>query len=439
LTHNAPFKVSATWPKSPAASVRDVAHIRISIGGDLLTQLADVETNVNRDYLRASAVSMALWFADNWWRLRWESLRNGFVPSADWRMRHELTFGPGGTMWPPLMIYGTGTSVVLAPTFGAKVSSGPLRFLDLTNVWSIEGKIFEVGFDEFFGSVTAACSNALDGPALASLLDELRQERADPELAAWRSLEARLGYDPDEAPDGLIEGLSAMENALGERAVEEAAVAAPGERAQRALEEAVEASKASSIIADLDVARTVDLSALQSASSTPWQLAEYAASKVRETIGMREGPILGHPFADILGVRWEELKEAPATARRLEYAARLKQKRTSERLALQSKPATDRRFELSRMIGDSIWSANENFGVVSRAKTERQKFQRAFAQSLLCPFSEVRNHVELSGPTEKQIADAAKYFHVRPSVVQTLLVNKGVLPRETLAERLEAA
>jgi hypothetical protein len=203
------------------------------------------------------------------------------------------------------------------------------------------------------------------------------------------------------------------------------------------LQDAVEASNASPLLANLEVADTVDVSSLPDLVS-PWQLGEFAAHKVRDVIGMQEGPILGHAFADVLHIRWEDLKAAPATARKLEFAARLKHRERS-RLALQMNTAVDRRFELSRMIGDAIWSRKENFGVVSRAKTERQKFQRAFAQSLLCPFSELRKRIDLSCPTEEQIDSAGRYFHVRPSVVRTLLVNKGVLPRETLAERLEAA
>jgi hypothetical protein len=437
LSQDPRFRVSATWPTPPGPEQRDVAHISISVGENFLTRLADVEINANRNYLRASAVSLALWCADNWWRLRWEPLHDARMPSVNWRLRHELTAGPGGTMWPPLMIYGTGVRVVLSPPFGSSVSSGPIRFIEVSNVWSIDGKLFEAGLDEFFCSVVNFCSKAQDGVALKTLVEQLQNERADPELAAWRRLEARLGYDPDEAPDHLIKALSEMENKLGEHAVEEAAVAAPGERAQRALEEAVEASNASPLVVNLEVVNNVDVRSLPDLLS-PWQIGEFAAHKVRDVIGMQEGPILGHAFADVLHIRWEDLRAAPATAQKLEFAARLKHDRTS-RLALQRKTAVDRRFELSRMIGDSIWNSEENFGVVSRAKTERQKFQRAFAQCLLCPFSELRKRIDLSGPTDEQIVSAARYFHVRPSVVLTLLVNKGVLPRETLAERLEAA
>jgi hypothetical protein len=438
LSSDTPFSVSASWPTPPGPGERDLAHISISAGDSMFTRLADVETNANRDYVRASAVSLALWFADNWWRLRWESLRDARTPSADWRLHHELTSGPGGTMWPPLMIYGTGARVVLSPPFGSAVSTGPLRFIEVSHVCPVDGKVFEDGLDKFFFFVVDLCSEAQDGPVLRNLLQQLQNERGDQELEAWRSLEARLGYDPDDAPDELINSLSEMENRLGEHAIEEAAVAVPGARAPRALEEAVEASEASPLLANLEVADAVDLSASFDSESA-WQLGEFAARKVRNAIGMPEGPILGHAFGDILRIPWEKLKTAPATARKLEYAARLKQGETSARLALQMKTPSDRRFELSRMIGDFIWSREEEFGVVSRAKTERQKFQRAFAQSLLCPFSELHKRIDLLGPTEEQIGSAARYFHVRPSVVQTLLVNKGVLPRETLAERLEAS
>ena len=109
------------------------------------------------------------------------------------------------------------------------------------------------------------------------------------------------------------------------------------------------------------------------------------------------------------------------------------------KLALQTSQPIDRRFELARIVGDAVWTGDDAFGVISRAKTERQKFQRAFAQSLLCPFDGLLERIDPVDPSDEQIDAAAAHFNVRPSVVQTLLVNKGILPRETLAERLEAA
>jgi hypothetical protein len=432
------FQIDAEWPAKPADGGRDVANLRIRVGDQVLTELAEVGADTLRDHLRTSAVTLALWFADNWWRLRWESLQDGRRPTADWRVRHEMTSAPGGTIWPPIMIYGAGARVVLAPVFGANVSLGPVRFLDLNIVHVLDGEAYESGLDAFLDAVVDVCARAQDGAALRALLTQLRDERADEEVAAWRSLEARLGYDPDEAPDALMERLSVLEDELGKRAVEEAATAAPGAESSAVLEEAVEASRASAIEADLSILTPVDPERLDPAV-TPWRLGEEAAQAVRRRLGLTPGALPEDAYSDLLRTSWSAVKSASATARRLPYAARMRTPDAKTKIALQTIASVDRRFEMARVIGDEIWAMQDRFGVISRAKTERQKFQRAFAQSLLCPFSDLQRHVDLAGPSDLQIRSAARFFDVRPSVVQTLLVNKGVLPRETLEERLEAA
>jgi hypothetical protein len=104
------------------------------------------------------------------------------------------------------------------------------------------------------------------------------------------------------------------------------------------------------------------------------------------------------------------------------------------RLALQAKASVDRRFD-SR---GAIWTFGEDFGVISRVKTERQKFQRAFAQSLFCTFPDLRRQIDLTGPSEEEVFDAARYFRSVPASFRRRWYS-GVLPRETLEQRLEAA
>ncbi len=91
------------------------------------------------------------------------------------------------------------------------------------------------------------------------------------------------------------------------------------------------------------------------------------------------------------------------------------------------------------MLGDAIWSNDADFGLVSRAKTDRQKCQRAFAQSLLCPYDALTDSIDMSAPSDIQITGAAQKFHVRESVITSLLAYKGVLLFENLEQRLEAA
>lgn len=431
------FHIRADWRDATSPGERDVARIRVEAGEQVLSRVLDVQSGEVRDYFRASGVSLAFWLVDNWWRLRWEPLSSA-RPSYDWRQRHELTSAGGGYNWPPIMAYGTGPRVVVAPAFGARPSRGPIRHLEMDTVHVMPALHFEAALDRFVGQVISTCASAKDGEALAKLFAQLQDERADPQVSAWRALEARLSFDPDEAPEGLIEDLGAKEKALGREGVEEAAMASPGIRSAEVLNLLLEASKASGLRISSSLADDVDPSSFDPREPA-WRWGEDAAIAVRKALGVPMGVFHSQAFSDLLQTPWDQLAKAPATAYRLPYGALVRQGSANASLALQMRPPALRRFELARMVGDMIWMKGEALGVISRAKTERQKFQRAFAQSLLCPFSEVRHYINLEDPTRAQMLRAARTLGVDVSAIETLLVNRNVLPRETLLERLEAA
>jgi Zn-dependent peptidase ImmA (M78 family) len=98
----------------------------------------------------------------------------------------------------------------------------------------------------------------------------------------------------------------------------------------------------------------------------------------------------------------------------------------------------NRRFELCRLIADGLVASEGDLllpATVSR--TSRQKFQRAFAQEFLCPFDALRERLGPSVPADEDIEDAAAHFEVSPLVIQTTLVNKGILPRDLLSANSE--
>ena len=64
------FQFSAAWPKNSD----DVAEIFLCVGDSVISRIADTKKGTVRDYFRASSTSLALWLADNWWRLRWETI-----------------------------------------------------------------------------------------------------------------------------------------------------------------------------------------------------------------------------------------------------------------------------------------------------------------------------------------------------------------------------
>lgn len=435
MTVSKHFDLSAVWPTGSD----DVAEIYLRVGDMVISRIADTQKGTLRDSFRASATSMALWLADNWWRLRWETISSFRYPSADWRLRHELNSASGGALWPALTIYSSGGRIAFAPSMGNKFVNGPQTYFPF-QIGMVAANEYEHALDSFFDAVLGHCAKSEDGKALHVLLQQISTERNDPELTGWRRLEACLGFDPDAAPDDVIHALVGLESIAGEDGVEEAAHAAPGAESAQALKAAIDAAEQSTVEIDLSSAKGLLDGCAFDNNANPWESAEAAARKLRSLVGVNKNLLSHANFADILKVRWIDLKSASATARNLPYGSRLGDAGKS-RVALQNPPALPaymRRFELARQIGDAVWQNGSGFGIVSRAKSDRQKFQRAFATSLLCPFERLQQVIEVhklrDEDIDKNIDYAARKFNVHRTVVRNQLVYKGCLPYENSNE-----
>jgi len=147
------------------------------------------------------------------------------------------------------------------------------------------------------------------------------------------------------------------------------------------------------------------------------------------------GPLRNKRLADILGVQVDALQHNLGKSDYLAYGLRLWRNHGANAQVIlpKSRWSHDRRFEFSRALGDAIWSSNEQMGPLAASKTARQKFQRAFAQSLLCPFEDLLSYINTVEPSEADFTAAARYFHVSERVVKTLLVNKSIVARERLS------
>jgi len=66
------------------------------------------------------------------------------------------------------------------------------------------------------------------------------------------------------------------------------------------------------------------------------------------------------------------------------------------------------------------------------SKTRRQKFQRAFAQEFLCPYSDLVSYLNSAEPSDVAMEDAAHHSDASARMVATILINKGDLERSFL-------
>ncbi len=66
------FFLQARWPDGLWSAEDEIAQITIRVSDKILTRLADASSGETRNYVLAPPVPLALWFIENWWRLRYE-------------------------------------------------------------------------------------------------------------------------------------------------------------------------------------------------------------------------------------------------------------------------------------------------------------------------------------------------------------------------------
>jgi len=421
------------------AGLLDPCRIRIGTADVIFTRLLREPSNQSDDYLLASPAALAFWICDNWWRLRWESIPAG-GPAAPWRLAHDLAAIGGGYAWPRLCIWGDVDRIGFLCHSDPVGVVGPVRYLTDALLY-VGASAFETEVDAFLDRVADRQRGfGSDRDALRALIAALRTERDDPELARWRRLEARLGFDPDQGPDELVESADTLANRFGLEAVEEALTAVPGGEASRTLERELSIAREQGEVCDFSAVLSAVDPIIRDPQEAPWVAAERTAGLVRAIAGIGHDPLRNKRLADLLGVRTEVFQKVLNTSNRT-YGLRLAEgaDAKSQSVSLRSRWPQARRFELCRALGDALWSRNEVMGPLTKTSTARQKFQRTFAQSLLCPFEDLKAYLETDHPDEDDIAAAAVHFHVANRVVETVLVNKKLIERERLVDRLEAA
>lgn len=376
---------------------------------------------VNRT-AHVSSYPLAYWLAANWWRLCWESPRKpSHLNDQDWLMSHNVGAAAGGFYWPNLTIASDGESVHLQQV-ATRETSAPLRYLDNLSEW-ISIKEFEHGVSAFVEqSLDRLSSKNVLNTDLHQLWEEVTAERNDPLRFKQRRLEARLGCDPDEAPEALISQLLGMMAENGESAVEEVAQAV-GQQAPQTLS-ALEGELKDSF--KLELPMTKNLKDLSMSTGTPWQRGYRLASKLREFWSLPNGKLSNEKFSECVSLSCEAITRSESST----YPVALGKRNGQEKISfhLGKTRVEQRRFMLARLIGDAIINdPSERLLPCTDVGTARQKFQRAFAQEFLCPYSDVLEYLGTESPDEDQKESAAEHFEVSPFMISHIFENHGAL------------
>jgi len=432
------FKIELEWLESSDREPVEkctFAQIQINAAQQVATELEDLFAKTVRHGVRASAYDLALWFAENWWRLRWEPQER----SVDWRLSHVMAAIGGGVAWPDLSFASDGLHVLVEGRKTSGELGAPVRYLRDLDIQVSAGP-FEAGVDDFVQRVLARLAAVNFGATdLGRLWEQLLAERQDQQIGAHRRLEALLGFDPDEAPDPLITSLQARTNEAGHGAIEEIAAAAKV-RSPEMLGDILESARRSGVAMRVAGVSNILHQYLEQRpqAELPWQRARRAAMLARDIWGVREGLVSNEKLSELFGVPQDFLEYNPANGLRLAAGLRTDQADEVVNVVIRAKVQPGRRFELMRLVADHIAAPHDDRLLpATAAKTDRQKFQRGFAQEFLLPFDELYRLLGEPRPGESEISDSdiedvAEEYDVSPLLVRTVLVNKGFLPRDLL-------
>lgn len=191
-----------------------LAEIVIRVGGVAITEVEDSEARTTREGIRVSAPALAGWLVSNWWRLRWEADGG----DASWRMSHEIGAAGDGYLWPAATFFNNGDTIRVHARSIAHGSARSLRFLNGVDA-DVPARDFENAVRNFVDAVASRMRSAAEDTDLYRAWLALAEEIDDPDASAARAIEARMGFDPGEAPADLLDKLR--------RAADEAGSAAP--------------------------------------------------------------------------------------------------------------------------------------------------------------------------------------------------------------------
>ena len=283
-------------------------RISMRLGDACLTRLVRRGGNAPDDWLEAPPVPLAFWFIDNWWRIRSEPAPHPDL-NAEWRLAHHMSSVGAGYHWPNVSIWGEGSRVGVAVHADANNLQPSLKFVAKPRLDYVPSSIIEDAIDRFVRAVLESVGDASDG--LGTEYRQLQSERTEPSVAAWRKLEAMLGFDPDDAPDDLVARLEALSEQYGPEPLQEAALAHQGKRAAEVLDNCIHAAESSNVLVGSPFsAETIGdpIYIDRDSFRPPCLLGVDAANKMRDWLGVPPGPLRNPRLSEIVGINVDHLQ-----------------------------------------------------------------------------------------------------------------------------------
>ena len=405
------------------------AEFTLFVGDVSATRLLDSWSRTVTDKARLPMYPLAEWLASNWWKLHSEAPFevNERAPGI-WRMCHDLPGFGGGFISPRVRFASDDNSIQVSARALRNAPWEPVRHLNDIPPTAIATAQFDRAVDAFVESVLARLyAMEVSQEPLATIWSDLKVERDDAELSDWRRWEARLGYDPDDAPEILMTQLAGLFTRAGQRAAAEVApLLGSGKSLSITRLEALAEDPGLNIAGPdlrLEILKGVE----------PWQAGYDLAQKVRRSLTNPEGPLHDGVLFALLGTHGTTADLIPSGGP-LSLGVRGEHTRQTT-LHFRKRHPHGQRFEAARFLAECLTASDDDTWLPQTDRaTARQKFQRSFAAELLAPIAEIQSLLEDELSLES-LEELGETYGVAGLAVRSHLANNGFLNHEGVAVR----
>jgi len=423
-----PFQFLFEWEDPLGARGSELratwARLEIRVDDIPVSRLIDEKNKSIRDAVYGPLYPVAEWIAMNWWSLLHEVDAPGTRRWETYTRRHSLSAAGEGFALPDLRIIPTGEWMEMK-WFQQSVPEAGVSFVNAGSLTLPSRDVRDV-LSDFVRSVLARLeSEGIAGTPLQGEWDALQS--TPPDEAAFCRTAAALGQDPYAMEFGERERLAELALRVPAEVLGEFVSATDFRHMEDSLKnlEAImrEAANVESTLSSIRELAARRLGGNDPA--TPWDMGYKFARNLRKHLALNGHPLsTDRDLAGALGTDESGLFRNMQNlgTSRWDIDAIVVSSTDENPVILSTKPAGDaRRFAVCRALYESL--AGASTALVSRARSDRQQANRAFAAEFLAPAALLGERIARDSVDDEQIADLADEFGVSAKVIEHQIEN----------------
>jgi hypothetical protein len=401
------------------------AYLEILVRGKPITRVIDNSSRGVRDGIYLPLAPVAQWFLANYWFVQYEFLTSSKA-ADEFHLRHNLRYGGEGFALPSLVFEPLGDVV--------KIAWSPVR-LEAQRVEFTESGVHVLALREFQDAIIDLIEGVYKRLVEQNVEESFIQEewkeisQLSSEEVDFCRIAASLGIDPFDLDEDIQGKILETAGSLPRSVVQDFfTTSSPTflERDADILRTAISRSRQTTLPASRLPSIRRDLRSAGYPKVLPWEYGYSVARHVRQIMGLRNEPLTPHELSAEIGVGVTEHYVFADSVTDLFDAVMNNDENDHPGFVVARRARPRMEFSLYRAVFEYLVGNIGEPKLITSARSDSQKRNRAFAAELLLPADVLRGAVGDRIVSEEEVEDLGDRFGVSPYVVRHQLQNHNI-------------